>query len=76
MRLRGALRTGVGTTSLVNVVGVITVRTENFDVLESSPSFSVGIAVVRDASRGAIEVSFMLRELQWDNGQGFEIALC
>lgn len=55
---------------------IVTVGTENFDLLESSPSFSVGIAVVRDACKGVIEVSFMLRELRWDNGQGVEIVLC
>lgn len=61
---KGAHITGVGTTSPVNTVGLIIVGTKNFDVLESSPSFSIGRAVVRDASKGAIEVSLILRELR------------
>lgn len=58
---RGSRTTSDGTTGPVNVLGVITVETEDFDSLEGSLSLDVGVAVVRDASKGTIEVSFMLK---------------
>ena len=60
----GVRTTSVGTMASVNVVGDVIAETEDFDRLENSLSFRVGVAVVRDASKGTIEVSFMLKELR------------
>lgn len=70
---RGAHIKGVGTTVCVNMGWrYYPMRTEDFDVRENSPFFTVGEvadfsvveAAMRDASQGMVEVSFMLRELR------------
>lgn len=51
---RGFRTTSEGATAPVNVVGAITVETEDSDRLENSLSFGVRVAMVRDASKGMI----------------------